>query len=661
MRGVDTWLFAPTAWLPFVAFAVIVNLHYLWSMCRSIWKQKQETQEKQQQQKQKQQQKQQQQEGDFKTPDAVYAPKSSEDHMPAETAGNVNKPEEGILAAWDEDSLSNFLVFAKYVSALIAIILPALLWLWFSSGSESQTSLSGALLCLFSLFSALWIPVASGWVPVTRRTVPAVTFGSYLLILAHMIQFPATEHFLPHGQLRTACAFLLADSRANVPVQLVGSAASLWVHVQSVDNNNTNDLRFACLSEFLAFGLAVILGCLWEHAMWSRTEALFQAKSSLEGWKGLWQAARGLLSGLCDADLELDSDLQILSSSDKLSHMLKCDLSPGSKALEGMPFTNYLDEPDRPRFEESIRSMRSLSKSSSRKCTPAASLHVHILGPTGLKFAAEIYHVAIPTLGDNTKFRHLLGIIEGQSDRWGTLDSANRASEMLSDMPINNSVAAASACSPDLLPLGANFKTLMPSDAWSASKSSASISASRASSGEGRVREIERVRFVIDALSSDMRLKEVTISFNCHATEDIAETLPNLRAWLCDESVAPFQLWLTDHVNAYLAKKEPLQPVLSSVAMRAPHGDVHVALVADEATFMPLPVQQQQEQQPLPVHGMDDEGWGDAAEESEEEEEQEKEKELRRARRRRRRRRRSSGCSWSSETFLLNLALDCLQ
>ncbi|CAE8606909.1 unnamed protein product [Polarella glacialis] len=236
-------------------------------------------------------------------------------------------------------------------------------------------------------------------------------------------------------------------------------------------------------------------GGLWEHAMWSRTEEILQAKFSLEESKSLWQAARGLLSGMCDADLEIDSELQILSSSDKFSHLLMCSLSPGSKALEGMPFTNYLHEPDQPRFEEfieaachqSLHSMSSasvegsFSKPSSWKCTPAASLHVHIRGAAGLKFAAEIYHVAIPTLSDSTKFRHLLGINEGESQRWGTsIASADCASEILNDMSLKHSAAATSARSPDLLPLGANFKPLLPFDAWSASKSSASSSSSRA-------------------------------------------------------------------------------------------------------------------------------------------------------------------------------------
>ncbi|CAE8704416.1 unnamed protein product [Polarella glacialis] len=245
---------------------------------------------------------------------------------------------------------------------------------------------------------------------------------------------------------------------------------------------------------------------------------------------------------MCDADLEIDSNFNILSSSDKLSLLLMCNLAPGSKAMEGRPFTNYLDEPDQARFTEFIEtaSRPTLGSMSSNcaegsppepsiKCTPAASLHVHIRGAAGLKFAAEVFHVAVPASGHNTKFRHLLGIKEEQFQRCGTsIDSVDRASEILNEITFSEHSAAAgnlSCKSFDLLPLGANFKSLMPGDHWSASKSSASGSSPHASA-EGSRSPLERIKFVLDSLSPDRSIKEVTFVFNSNAPEE----LPKLSA-----------------------------------------------------------------------------------------------------------------------------------
>ncbi|CAE8629511.1 unnamed protein product, partial [Polarella glacialis] len=66
--------------------------------------------------------------------------------------------------------------------------------------------------------------------------------------------------------------------------------------------------------------------------------------------------------------------------------------------------------------------------------------------------------------------------------------------------------------------------------------------------------------------------------------------LPKLKAWLLDESVAPFQLWLTDQVNALCNNTEPTQPELNRpIAMHMPgSGRNRKALVAAEATFLGL-------------------------------------------------------------------------
>ncbi|CAE8703099.1 unnamed protein product, partial [Polarella glacialis] len=549
-------------------------------------------------------------------------PVAAEAHEPSETAGDRSSVlNEEHVAAWNAACFGNFLLFAKCVAALHATMLLIAFGLWCGAESETRASLAENAMLVFTVATALWLPVANGRVTVSRGIVLLYTSATHLLLVCDLIQTPPGEMIiLPHGQLRTLIGLLLCDFRVNVPTQFVVSLAHIWnswnkrQQINARTETDWNDFLFFCLSEFLVCSFAIIFGTVWEHALRSQTEGLVQANIWLKELNSAWQAARGLLAGMCDADLEIDSNLNILSSGDKLSHLLMCNLASGSKAMEGRPFTKYLDEPDQVRFTEfiEIASRPTLGSMSSDcaegspqepsiKCTPAASLHVHIRGAAGLKFAAEVFHVAVPSSGHDGKFRHLLGIKEEQFQGCGTsIASADRASEILNEMTVSEHPDAAANLSRerrdaldalraqreriDRLPLGANFKSLMPGDNWSASKSSSSgRSASRASAEGSRV-PLEHIKFVVDSYSPDMSIKEVTFVFNSSAPEE----LPKLRAWLWDESVAPFQSWLTDHVNAHCNNKEPVQPVLGRpVAMRMPgSGRNRGALVAAEATFL---------------------------------------------------------------------------
>ncbi|CAE8719955.1 unnamed protein product [Polarella glacialis] len=532
---------------------------------------------------------------------------TSEAHEPGETAGDHSSVlNEERVAAWDAACFGSFLLVAKIATAIHAVLLLLAFGVWCGAKSESRASLVENAMLMFLVETAIFLPVANGRVTVSRGIMFLSTSVMHLVFICDLIQTPPGEMtILPHGQARTALGFLLCDFRVNVPTQSVVSLVHIWNswhkrrQISAMTETDWNDLLCSCLSEFLVFAVAIMFGTVWERALWSQTKAFVQAKVCFEESKSSWQAARGLLAGMCDADLEIDSNLNILSSSDKLSHLLMCNLAPGSKAMEGRPFANYLDEPDQARFTEFIEtaSQPTLGSMSSNcaegsppepsiKCTPAASLHVNIRGAAGLQFAAEVFHVAVPSSGHNTKFRHLLGIKEEQFQHCGTsIDSVDRVSEILNEITFSeHSVAAANiSCEGfDLLPLGANFKSLMPGDNWSASKSSSSGSSPHASA-EGSHSPLERIKFVVDPFSPDMSIKEVTFVFKSSAPEE----LPNLSAWLWDESVVPFKTWLNEHVNAYCNNKEPAQPELDQpVAMRVPGSNRNrSALVAAEATF----------------------------------------------------------------------------
>ncbi|CAE8650490.1 unnamed protein product, partial [Polarella glacialis] len=403
-----------------VSLALIGNVNYLYSIFRTWWGAR----------------------GCHSKPPVT----TSQAHEPGEIAGDHSSVlTEELVAAWNAACFANVLSWSKCSAALHAILLLSVFGLWCGMSSEARVSDAETAMLSLTVITAIWLPVANGWVTVSRGIVLLCTSASHVLNLCELIQTPPGQmSILPHGQARTAIGLLLCDFRVNVPTQFVVSLVHVWNswnkgrQISGGTETAWNDFLFSCSTELLAFGLAITFGIVWERALWSQTEALVLAKVCLEESKSSWQAARGLLAGMCDADLEIDSDLNILSSSDKLSHLLMCSLAPGSKAMEGRPFTNYLDEPDQPRFTELIETacLSTLGSVSSDcaegsppepsiKCTPAASLQVHIRGAGDLKYAAELFHVAVPIPGRNGKFRHLLGIKEDQAAKSTFLQQAN--------------------------------------------------------------------------------------------------------------------------------------------------------------------------------------------------------------------------------------------
>ncbi|CAE8630926.1 unnamed protein product [Polarella glacialis] len=484
---VDIRRFANVPLLASVSLALIANLYYLYNIFRT-WLEERE--------------------GHSKPPVAT-----SLAHEPDKTAGDHGCVlNEECVAAWNAACFGNFKSVAKYIAALHAIVLPIAFGVWCGAESETRASLIENGMLVTTAFTAIWLPVANGRVTVSRGIVLLCTSASHLLNLCDLIQTPPGEMtYLPHGQLRTALGLLLCDSRVNVPTQFVVSLVHMWNswdkrrQINMLSETDWHDLACFCLGEFFVFSSAIFFGIVWEHALWIQTE---------------------------------DSDLKILSSSDKLSHLLMCNLASGSK---------------------------------------------------------------VPIPGRNAKFRHLLGIKEDQFQRLCSTSAssadgvaetrdklrqqANR--DKLTDMTFSEQSGAAPANlslgSFDFLPLGANFKSLMPGDARSASKSSASGRSSH-SSAEGSCLPLEHIKFVVDSLSRDMSIKEVTFVFQANAHEE----LPKLKAWLLDESVTPFQLWLTDQVNAHCNNTEPVNPEVDRpVAMHLPgSGCNREALVAADATFL---------------------------------------------------------------------------
>ncbi|CAE8606573.1 unnamed protein product, partial [Polarella glacialis] len=209
-------------------------------------------------------------------------PVAAEAHEPSETAGDRSSVlNEEHVAAWNAACFGNFLLFAKCVAALHATMLLIAFGLWCGAESETRASLAENAMLVFTVATALWLPVANGRVTVSRGIVLLYTSATHLLLVCDLIQTPPGEMIiLPHGQLRTLIGLLLCDFRVNVPTQFVVSLAHIWnswnkrQQINARTETDWNDFLFFCLSEFLVCSFAIIFGTVWEHALRSQTEGL---------------------------------------------------------------------------------------------------------------------------------------------------------------------------------------------------------------------------------------------------------------------------------------------------------------------------------------------------------------------------------------------------
>jgi len=163
-----------------------------------------------------------------------------------------------------------------------------------------------------------------------------------------------------------------------------------------------------------------------------RLSAELESAASASETRGV----RRLLSVLCDAQVQLGPDLRIVGAHQRLGQLLT--MSYGSQAagnLDGLEFSNFLVEADRPRFKVFLESSMPLVDNgcSSSAAVPslAASLSVHMRDNAGVPFAAHLFHTYLHDLEGPPA--HFIGICEGERD--GSI-AAQSQDTCLPSMPV---------------------------------------------------------------------------------------------------------------------------------------------------------------------------------------------------------------------------------
>ncbi|CAE8626578.1 unnamed protein product [Polarella glacialis] len=170
--------------------------------------------------------------------------------------------------------------------------------------------------------------------------------------------------------------------------------------------------------------------CIGMFLFWVAVEALAfdRVKVFLEATSSDTEKTivSNLLSGFCDAQVQLGPDLQVIGEHDRLCRIVMAD----SLTLHGTSFANYLASPDVSRFQAFIdASSVQVGTETASRTTAAAStaeqqgsqvlkilprvLHVHMRDFKGRLFDVTLFHTRLKT--SEEEYRHIIGICEDTS------------------------------------------------------------------------------------------------------------------------------------------------------------------------------------------------------------------------------------------------------
>ncbi len=162
------------------------------------------------------------------------------------------------------------------------------------------------------------------------------------------------------------------------------------------------------IGEAILASCAVSLYFMVDVSLRSEAAASYNASESKN------QAAQGLrlLSALCDAVAQLDSEWMILDPSPTLAQLLM--IQDGQRALQGRSFMSFLsDENDQARIENYTSNALKLADFPCKEL--ASSLHIHLRDSNSINLEVELFVVSFRDLDDS--IRHLIGICESTISR----------------------------------------------------------------------------------------------------------------------------------------------------------------------------------------------------------------------------------------------------
>ena len=249
--------------------------------------------------------------------------------------------------------------------------------------------------------------------PLTQRRIDVAFLVGSILSILHILHDAMAQNdvfLLRFGRygMTTLLSVLYMRSEISAVSNLLKALATCWTFTQTelcVTGNSPHSAAFLCLGEMFVYVCTTTV-CVLTEAWFAD---LLQNEAEAIGAK---QAVERLLHGLCDAVVDLDSDLRIIKAAPQLLHLM-CPTTPiEPKAIEGGLLTNHFaSESDKDNFTLFVAST-SMSAAGAGEALkgPAPALHVNLHHALGLEVPVELFHVRVHTKAD--EWQHLIGIRE---------------------------------------------------------------------------------------------------------------------------------------------------------------------------------------------------------------------------------------------------------
>ncbi|CAE7400346.1 unnamed protein product [Symbiodinium sp. CCMP2592] len=308
--------------------------------------------------------------------------------------------------------MENYKRIIRYLAHFLVVVLLYLIYLMLQ---QPNFVFAVQFVAVFVHHLGCWWVARSHLTFATLRLLMVLSHAghTFLVIITHSSE-EADYNFLSvfSAALRVSGAALIHDPPVFIPCQA-------WVFVVEVacyfgldGTHRGPPWHFLCSQAVI---LALVCGVAVMVQSWSRAciKASFQsadANLSLEGFQRV-------LRGVCDADVLLDDSFHIVGDNTRLRRVLATPTD-----LQGVKFTDLLDEEGKTRFKKFVRESCSTNQSPEEReeqdkgCSIPPCLRVSLPSAYS-RVGVDIFHVLVPRFLDAAGPLHLLAFTEDPDTR----------------------------------------------------------------------------------------------------------------------------------------------------------------------------------------------------------------------------------------------------
>eukprot|EP00928_Gymnodinium_smaydae_P059068 TRINITY_DN42307_c0_g1_i1.p1 TRINITY_DN42307_c0_g1~~TRINITY_DN42307_c0_g1_i1.p1 ORF type:complete len:629 (-),score=44.78 TRINITY_DN42307_c0_g1_i1:58-1893(-) len=367
-----------------------------------------------------------------------------------------------------------------------------------------------------------------------------LTFVYYTIIscLRLYLEYESLTHFSKdmNNEVRPALRILVTlgylDYRISVFPNMLLALIQIVLNAMS-QGASSGEWAVNALAELFVFVFTMIIAYVVEES--GRSLIAHRIESNMS--KGAWRAVAAILTGLCDAVVHLDSDLQIIGDCPQLGHLLMLDVRASHRS-EGRDFLRHVAQEDRQVFVdfielqgEAARTRTSTTSSTHLAGGGPVAIHVNLKDAMGASFRVEVFHTYLSNLGDDG---HLLGIRDiGDYKKEAPVECESSQTQIRVNHPGSFSACSDSMSSgscgsdPDLSPI-----------------SKSGLNANR----------IQSLSLLVDAFDANLPVMEAVIrfqDFDKDASDQQDDIAPTLSSWLPSGKFENFRNWVQSSMNAY--------------------------------------------------------------------------------------------------------------